>query len=167
MDDAARRGGRVVGFEANGGTLLGTDVEIEGKPLSRLPTRDAVLPILAVLGTAARNRQSIAELVASLPLKPAASDRLTNVPTERTLALTARLSAEPDFAREYFSGIGEVESLSSLDGPRAVLKSGDIIHYRASGNAPELRCYVEAKSAERAELLLRWGLDAAAKLVRG
>ena len=30
-----------------------------------------------------------------------------------------------------------------------------------SGNAPELRCYVEGMTAERAEILLRWGMDAA------
>jgi phosphomannomutase len=60
-----------------------------------------------------------------------------------------------------------VQSVSAIDGPRFTLKSGDIVHYRASGNAPELRCYVEAKSVERAEMLLRWGLDAAGKVVRG
>jgi phosphomannomutase len=35
------------------------------------------------------------------------------------------------------------------------LASGDIVHLRASGNAPELRCYCEAGSQEDAERLLR------------
>jgi phosphomannomutase len=166
MEQAARDGGTVVGFEANGGTLLGTDVEVEGRQMSRLPTRDAILPILCVLATAARDRQTLASLVAGLPLKPAASDRITNVPTEKSVELAARLSAEPAYAKEFFSGIGEVESMTAIDGPRFTLKSGDVIHYRASGNAPELRCYVEARSLERAEMLLRWGLDAAGKVVR-
>jgi phosphomannomutase len=165
MEAAMANGGTVVGFEANGGTLLGTDVEIEGKHLARLPTRDAILPILCVLATAARDKKPLGELVAGLPLRPATSDRLTDVPTERSAAFVARLSAEPAYARDFFSGIGEVQSVSTIDGPRFTLKSGDIVHYRASGNAPELRCYVEAKSAERTEMLLRWGLDAAGKAV--
>ncbi|TXN43037.1 phosphomannomutase, partial [Methylobacterium sp. WL119] len=36
------------------------------------------------------------------------------------------------------------------------------IHFRASGNAPELRCYTEAPTAAEAKDLLAWGLDAAA-----
>jgi phosphomannomutase len=166
MEQAIKNGGTVIGFEANGGTMLGTDVEVEGRHLSRLPTRDAILPILCVLATAARDKRSIAEVVDGLPLRPAASDRLQDVPTERTTAMTARLSNELSYARDFFSGIGEVDSVSSIDGPRVTLKSGDVIHYRASGNAPELRCYVEAQTAERAEMLLRWGLDAAGKVVR-
>jgi phosphomannomutase len=166
MEAAAHDGGTIVGFEANGGTLLGTDVEIEGKRLARLPTRDAILPILCVLATAARDKKPIAEIVAGLPLRPATSDRLTEVPMEKSAAFVARLGTEPAYARDFFSGIGEVESVSAIDGPRFTLKSGDIVHYRASGNAPELRCYVEARSVERAEMLLRWGLDAAGKVVR-
>ena len=73
---------------------------------------------------------------------------------------------EPDYAASFFAGIGDVERFSSIDGPRFVLKGGDVIHYRPSGNAPELRCYVEGGTLERAALLLRWGLDAAAKVVR-
>ena len=100
-------------------------------------------------------------------MRPALSDRLTEVPTERTKALVERLVKEPDYAAGYFAGIGDVESVTTIDGPRFVLKGGDVIHYRPSGNAPELRCYVEGGTAERAALLLRWGLDAAAKVVRG
>jgi len=159
--------GPVVGFEANGGTLLGSDVIVGNRTISRLPTRDAVLPILAVLGSAAAAWQSLADFIAPLPVRPALSDRLTEVPTERTKALVERLVQEPAYAASYFAGIGDIESVSTIDGPRFVLKGGDVIHYRPSGNAPELRCYVEGASADRAALLLRWGLDAAAKVVRG
>ena len=41
-----------------------------------------------------------------------------------------------------------------------------MVHYRASGNAPELRCYTEAATAERADELLAWGLHAAEDVVR-
>jgi phosphomannomutase len=39
------------------------------------------------------------------------------------------------------------------DGLRATFASGDIVHLRPSGNAPELRCYAEADSPGRARLL--------------
>jgi phosphomannomutase len=166
MERAARRGGPVVGFEANGGVLLGSDVTVGNLTLSQLPTRDAVLPILAVLASAARAGMPLADFVRPLPVRPALSDRLTEVPTVRTAALVERLVKEPDYAAGYFSGIGDVASVTTIDGPRFVLKSGDVIHYRPSGNAPELRCYVEGATPERAEQLLRWGLDAAGKVVR-
>ena len=167
MEEAAHTGGTVVGFEANGGTLLGTDVEIDGLTLGRLPTRDAILPILCVLASAARERKSLADLVAGLSVKPALSDRLAGVPSEVGAAFAARLGAEPEHARAFFSGIGTVETVSVVDGPRFTLRSGEIIHYRPSGNAPELRCYVEGKTQDRAEMLLSWGLDAAATAIRG
>jgi len=40
-----------------------------------------------------------------------------------------------------------------------------MVHFRASGNAPELRCYVEAATAEEAADMLDWGLRTAAKAV--
>ncbi len=59
-----------------------------------------------------------------------------------------------------------VASASDIDGLRFTLASGDVIHYRPSGNAPELRCYTEASTAERADELLAWGLKAAEAVVR-
>lgn len=166
MESAAGPGRIVVGFEANGGVLLGSDVSIGNRTLGRLPTRDAVLPILAVLGSAAAAGMSLAAFVAPLPVRPALSDRLTDVPAERSAMLTRRLAGEPDYASGFFAGVGDVESLTVIDGPRFVLKGGDVVHFRASGNAPELRCYVEGATPERAAQLLRWGLDAATKVVR-
>ena len=157
---------KVVGFEANGGVLLGSEATVNGHVLSRLPTRDAVLPILSVLGMAAWDRVSIAELVRRLPLRAARSDRLTDVPTEKTAVLAARLANEPPYASTFFASLGEIESLSTVDGPRFTFTGGEVVHYRPSGNAPELRCYVEAATEARAEALLRWGLEAAAKIVR-
>jgi len=167
MADAEAAGGsKIVGFEANGGVLLGSESTVNGHLLSRLPTRDAVLPILSVLGMAAWEAVSLAELVRRLPLREARSDRLTDVPTEKTAALAARLVGEPDFAAAFLAEAGEIAALSTIDGPRFTLRSGDVVHYRPSGNAPELRCYVEAATGERADELLRWGLEAAAKVVR-
>ena len=155
--------GIVVGFEANGGVLLGSDVAVNGTTITALPTRDALLPILSVLGAAQANRQTLSELVATLPPRVARSDRLEHVPPERTAILLRRLQ---DDAAGYFRAQGTIKSLSSIDGLRYELTSGDVIHYRPSGNAPELRCYTEASTAARADELLAWGLKAAEAVVR-
>lgn len=167
MEEAARAGGVIVGFEANGGTLLGSPVTVNGRRLGPLPTRDAILPILALLASAAEGRMRIADLVTALAVRPALSERLTEVPVERSAAFVRRLAEDADYARTFFAPQGEVAELSAIDGPRFTLASGDVVHYRPSGNAPELRCYVEGATPERAEALLRWGLEAAAQAVRG
>ena len=161
----AEGSGLVVGFEANGGVLLGSDATIEGRRIAALPTRDAFLPILAVLAGTRQAGGTLSSLVASLPSRVARSDRLEHVPPERTSALLARLR-QPAEAADYFADIGPIGSVSDLDGLRFILASGDVIHYRASGNAPELRCYTEAATAARADELLGWGLAAAAAVVR-
>jgi phosphomannomutase len=153
----------VVGFEANGGVLLGSDVERNGATLTALPTRDALLPILAVLGAAAERTLSVAQLVATLPTRHARSDRLEHVPAERSAALMARLHSD---SAGFFKDIGTVKEVSDIDGLRFAFAAGEVIHYRPSGNAPELRCYTEAATAERADALLAWGLRAAEAVVR-
>ena len=155
--------GVVVGFEANGGVLLGSDVKINGSSLQALPTRDAMLPILAVLGAARASGQTLSQLVATLPPRFARSDRLEHVPQERSAALIERLKAD---AAGFLKPQGTIKSTSTLDGMRFELTSGDVIHYRPSGNAPELRCYTEASTAARADELLGWGLKAAEAVVR-
>jgi len=155
--------GRTVGFEANGGVLLGSDVEVNGARVAALPTRDAVLPILAVLGGARAAAQTLSQLVATLPARVARSDRLEHVPAEASARLLELLRRD---AASFFAAQGEVTAVSDVDGLRFTLTLGDIVHYRPSGNAPELRCYTEAGNAERADALLRWGLKAAESIVR-
>jgi phosphomannomutase len=57
----------VVSWEANGGFLLGSDIEVNGNQLHALPTRDAVLPILSVLYSAVEKGISLTELFSQLP----------------------------------------------------------------------------------------------------
>jgi phosphomannomutase len=155
--------GKVVGFEANGGVLLGSDVTVGGKTLTALPTRDALLPILSVLGAARAAGQKLSQLVATLPPRIARSDRLEHVPQERSALLLERLRTDP---AGFFATQGTIAAVSDIDGLRFELTGRDVIHYRPSGNAPELRCYTEASTAERADELLAWGLKAAAAVVR-
>jgi phosphomannomutase len=48
-----------------------------------------------------------------------------------------------------------VSELENTDGIRLVLSNGEIVHFRCSGNAPEMRCYVESDSQQSAEKLLQ------------
>jgi phosphomannomutase len=155
--------GRVVGFEANGGVLLGSDMSINDTKITTLPTRDALLPILSVLGAARAGGLTLSQLVATLPPRIARSDRLQHVPQERTALLLEKLRAD---AQGFLADQGIIKTVSTIDGLRYELASGDVIHYRPSGNAPELRCYTEASTAERADALLAWGLAAAEAVVR-
>jgi len=108
-------------------------------------------------------KQSVADLVATLPPRTAASDRLEHVPAERTALLLERLRSDP---ASFLGSQGTIRTVSTIDGLRYEFESGDVIHYRPSGNAPELRCYTEASTAARASDLLSWGLGAAEAVVR-
>jgi phosphomannomutase len=151
----------VVGFEANGGTFVGDGVTVDGQPLAPLPTRDAVLPLLCALGLAVRQSKRVDEVVAALPLQHAIADRLQDVPAEKSGAFLGQLEGDPAFAEAFFAPHG-IAGLSTIDGLQFRTLSGDMVHFRASGNAPELRCYVEGGSPEVARALLDWAMKAAA-----
>ncbi len=154
QDAAAGRSCSVVGYEANGGFLLGTSAEREGRRLAALPTRDAVLPMLALLLAARQKRVSMSALSSTLPARFTASDRLQAFATERSAALLDRLARDHGTAAGLLApDCGPIASVDSTDGLRVTFGSGDIVHLRPSGNAPELRCYTEADSAERAGAL--------------
>lgn len=50
---------------------------------------------------------------------------------------------------------GGVSSVDTMDGLRITFLSEEVVHLRPSGNAPELRCYTEAASQERAQEINR------------
>jgi phosphomannomutase len=166
MNEARAKAGIVCGYEANGGFLLGSTITREGRELAALPTRDAVLPIVTVL--AAAKHRSVADICADLPQRVTWSDRLKDFATTDSQAILAFLM--PGGEREQRARIqahfqrlaGELTSVDQTDGLRMSFERGDVIHLRPSGNAPELRCYTEADTEERAR-----SLNAAAlKLVR-
>lgn len=153
---AAVAGGcrRVVGFEANGGFLLASELtsEVPGAVLAALPTRDAALPLLACLHAATRRAMTVSQLVATLPQRVTWSGLIRPFPTEQGQALVARfqqggLAETAPCFREAF---GNVVTLDFTDGARLTFENGDIVHLRPSGNAPEFRVYTEADSADRA-----------------
>lgn len=145
-------GGVIVGYEANGGFLLGSDVVHNGRCLAALPTRDAVLPMLALLCMARKRSCRLSELTKGLPHRFTASDRLQNFAIEASHALIARLGADRGYMGELMApDSGEIMNVDTTDGLRVTFANGDIVHLRPSGNVPELRCYAEADTQERAQ----------------
>ncbi|MDT0682323.1 phosphomannomutase [Roseicyclus sp. F158] len=138
---------RAVGFEANGGFLLGFDAQLV-RPLPRLMTRDAALPLIAPLVLARQEGTDLAGLLADLPARHRAADRLQEIDTGKAQDLIAHLTRDGD-AREQLLGAPASE-VDLTDGLRMRLPDGDIVHLRLSGNAPELRCYAEAATDEAA-----------------
>lgn len=160
MEEALASGERsVIGFEANGGLMLGSDFAIGETLVKALPTRDSFLPALAVLGTAAQRGLSLSALVDDFRLPVALSDRLENYASERSASLMVHLRGSRQQLEAFISPIGTVETVSDIDGLRVTLTDGRVIHFRPSGNAPEMRCYVEAADADNAAALLKQGLS--------
>lgn len=151
---------KVVGYEANGGFLLGFEAEL-ASPLPRLITRDSFLPILAPLSKA--GEKGLRALVAAEPKRFTASDRLEHIPSVTSLAFIADLAQIPENQSQLLSFLGSTSlfpaHLDTSDGLRLTLDNGRIIHLRSSGNSPELRIYTEAESAVEAQSLLNKGCN--------
>ncbi|MCX9000036.1 phosphomannomutase [Rhizobiaceae bacterium BDR2-2] len=148
----------VMGFEANGGLLLGSPFTVNGRTLAPLPTRDSILPLLATLYAAAAEKKPLSAVAASFRLPAAAADRLENYPLEKSGALMAYLRASRANLETFLASLGTVAEVSDIDGLRVSLRDGSTVHFRPSGNAPEMRCYVEAATEEDAHILLEKGL---------
>lgn len=147
---AAHRTTAVVGFEANGGFLLGFAAQGPAGLVSPLMTRDFLLPILAPLALARAQGLSLAALCATLPARFTAADRVQEVPIQATQALLAQLAIERAARRAFFVDMPAEDHIDLTDGLRVYFANGEIVHLRPSGNAPECRCYAEADTPSRA-----------------
>lgn len=151
--------GSVAGFEANGGFLLGSDVIVSGQVLKALPTRDALLPGLALLALA--GELPLSKLTEALPQRYTASDRLQQVPTQWSKDFLAKAALSPtELLEQLGQGARQIQSLDQTDGLRIQFVDGDIVHLRPSGNAPELRCYAESTEQAAAQELVQVILNA-------
>lgn len=147
--------GGVAGFEANGGFLAGNGLSVDAKSLAALPTRDSLLPALALLAMARGQGGKLSGLLQGLPQRFTASDRIQEFPVANSRALLDRLQADDTAYRGLWGdSLGAPVNSDTTDGLRLTFASGDIVHLRPSGNAPELRCYAEAGDAERAQSLV-------------
>lgn len=155
MLNAVRAGyQKVCGYEANGGFLTATDLKCTGldESLTALPTRDAALPIIALLAMSSRQGKPISALVSSLPARFTQSGLLKNVPTDMGRSLVERLVKQgaEGVSLVFGESFGSFEGMDCTDGARITFTTGDIVHLRPSGNAPEFRCYTESSSDSRA-----------------
>lgn len=155
MEQAAMQHlGVVAGFEANGGFLLGNDINHSGKFLTALPTRDAFLPMLALLSLARESNLKLSKLQASLPKRYTFSNRIQNVEQAQSKKLLDTLQQNWQLAATVLApNSGEISVVDLTDGFRATFSNQDIVHLRPSGNAPELRCYAESGSERDAKSL--------------
>ncbi len=159
---------KVVGYEANGGFFNQTELTVETPKkkgqLPPLPTRDPVIVHLGMLMMAKKHGCKLSELARLLPCRVTASGRDQSFEKERSTALLSRLEAmEPTHLAETLE-LGPIQNKNTIDGLRITFDSGEIIHLRPSGNAPELRCYAEAKTTARAVELVTHGLKLAKNL---
>ncbi len=103
MEAARVRGKKAVcGWEANGGFLTGSDIVRNGRKLSALPTRDAMLPILSVLSAAREQGVGLIDLFARLPTRYSRAALLKQFPRAVGQRIVGRFS--PDSA-----DVGEVQ----------------------------------------------------------
>jgi len=169
LEATAKGAGRAVGYEANGGFLTNSDLLIDGRLLPALPTRDAVIVMLGVLLQARREGRTVSQLAASLPQRFTASDRLKEFPVEQSRRILQQFQSGDENSdkaaldRIFAGEFGPVAKIDRTDGVRATFASGEILHLRPSGNAPEFRCYTEAASDARAREMNRRALSMLAR----
>jgi phosphomannomutase len=99
---------RVVGWEANGGFLTGSDVALGESQLAALPTRDAMLPILANLFAAAGEGISLSALWDRLPARFGRAGLIDNVPVAASQAILAGLIPPGDVIEVEFDKAGTI-----------------------------------------------------------
>ncbi|MGH7835666.1 MAG: hypothetical protein ACREQK_18630, partial [Candidatus Binatia bacterium] len=110
LDELRRAGAheRIVGWEANGGFLTGSDIPLMSGTLVALPSRDSTLPILANLFAAAEQRIGLATLWTRLPARFGRAGLLDNVPVPVSQAILAHLIPPGDVIEVEFDGAGTV-----------------------------------------------------------
>lgn len=158
----------VVGYEANGGFLSLSELQVPGgASLPELPTRDATVVHLSLLLAAKREKKSLSLLFSELPTRFTRSDRDQSFATERSRALLGDLASRAAESLEREFKLGTLTRRDETDGLRFTFQEGAdevTVHLRPSGNAPELRCYAEASTEARAQELVVGGLALARRL---
>ena len=159
MQDAAdTEQTRVVGFEANGGFLTASNLlsPWNQAEISPLATRDSILPVLSTITLSKLRKLPLSNLTSLLPARFTVSDRLENTPKERSLDLIEQVKSDSSLAAGLHIGGLQPMDTNDVDGHRITFSNQDIVHFRPSGNAPEMRIYVESDSQSAAAELLKF-----------
>jgi phosphomannomutase len=100
---------QIVGWEANGGFLTGSDIPLTVGTMSALPTRDAMLPILANLFAAAQGGVDLDSLWNRLPARFGRSGLLDHVPSEASRAVMGHLVPSGEVVEVEFDSGGVLD----------------------------------------------------------
>lgn len=153
------------GWEVNGGFMTSSDITYKNGVLTKLPTRDAFLPILIALTGASEQKKRLSELFSSLPPRYTQAGLLDNFPQEKSKLIVQRLSKKDATANKIIrsvftssNGFGAVSNIDTTDGIKIYFDNNDIAHIRPSGNAPQLRIYATADTQKRADSIVSLGL---------
>jgi phosphomannomutase len=177
MEAALEKGRRrVCGWEANGGFLTGSDFQRGPHTLAALPTRDAFLPLLAVLFEAQRRAVPITALFDELPRRFSRAALLKNFPRPTALAIVDRFTPQASDGSDqpgiyadlasFFPAFGPIDRVDYTDGVRVIFANGDVAHIRPSGNADELRIYAVSDTQARADEIAALGVAEPAGILR-
>ncbi len=153
-----------VGWEVNGGFMVGSEISRAGRVLTPLPTRDAALPIICALLSAIDNNQKISELFAALPARFTGGGMIDNVDPSKITRFLEVCQDEKltiKIMNQVFadSDLGKFKELDLTDGLRLRFASNDVLHLRPSGNAPQFRVYSNAGSQARANDLVELAIS--------
>jgi phosphomannomutase len=105
---AAGNAQRIVGWEANGGFLTGSDIALSAGTLAALPTRDSILPILANLFAAATQGINLSVLWDRLPARFGRAGLIDNFPVAVSQAILANLIPSGETIEVEFDKAGRV-----------------------------------------------------------
>ncbi len=161
---------RVCGWEPNGGFIVGTEFPLDSGTLAPLPTRDALLPIVATLLLAKRENASVGTLADRLPPRFGCAGLVKEIPRSVGASLLREISMELESKQVGVDECGSLlfvvpdifESLIGTDltdGVRLTSGKGEILHLRPSGNADEFRVYAVADTPNRAQEILKIALQ--------
>ncbi|MBN1467812.1 MAG: phosphomannomutase [Fusobacteriaceae bacterium] len=161
----------VVGYEANGGFFIGSEINSNNGILNPLPTRDAIISQLCILMLSREQKKSISQLVLELPQRFTLSSVIKNIQPEQSRKIINLFSKDDvkelsKITKEYFgNNFGKIIAFDRIDGIRIIFDDSQILHIRASGNAPEFRCYNEAANEKQAKELNNICLEVIRKII--
>ncbi len=150
MIEASTQGFKnIMGYEANGGFILHS--HCSKFKLNPLPTRDALIVFVGLLGLAKEKQCTLSQLSNSLPSRYTMSQRIENVSISKSQSILKWILENQTTAFQTLSGT--LKDINQIDGLRLTFENEEVIYIRPSGNAPELRCYNEANTLERVQKL--------------
>ncbi len=108
----------VCGWEANGGFLTASDINMNGKILKALPTRDAILPILSVLSIAKRDNLPLTNIFSRLPKRFSRAALIKEFPRTSGLNIVKRFSPENKLVKTVMFNEHSAPTFNDADNQR-------------------------------------------------